>query len=184
MSEVSETQSPANDPNNFFRDVLRDWKERVRDNQVSHETAATRLAQMNYWLGIPASIISAVVGTSVFASLNQEVGIGPKIAVGVISIAVGVLTALQTFLRYAERSEKHHASAATLGAIHRQIELWLRLPVPELDEAKRILFEIEEKISAVQAAAPVISDGPGFLQLLVRAVVPRQTSLFVGRPRR
>jgi hypothetical protein len=76
--------------------------------------------------GLPAIIFSTIVGTSVFASLNNDnIPQWAKIAVGLISVVAAVLMALQTFLGFSERAEKHRTTAVRYGAVGRQIEQFL-----------------------------------------------------------
>jgi hypothetical protein len=68
------------------------------------------------------------VGTSVFATLGKEIDVVIKIAVGVASVTAAILTALQTFLSYAERAEKHRVVGVRYGAMRREIEKKLAFP--------------------------------------------------------
>jgi hypothetical protein len=53
--------------------------------QLAHFNAAMRFEKRNVQLGLPAIIFSTFVGTSVFASLNNEhIPEWPKIVVGLI----------------------------------------------------------------------------------------------------
>lgn len=108
--------------------LLEEWLFRIRRTQQAHYESATLFARRNYWLGIPAIGLSAIVGTSVFTALGKETEVAIKLAVGFASITAAILTALQTFLRYPERAEKHRMVATRYGAMRRELEKKLALP--------------------------------------------------------
>lgn len=102
--------------------LVEDWFRRARESQYIHYASAERYSLLNYWLGIPSTILSAVVGAAVFSSIESE-AIGEfKIFLGLISILSAVLTALNTFLGLAELSEKHRAAAANYSSIRKTLE--------------------------------------------------------------
>jgi Tfp pilus assembly major pilin PilA len=123
--------------------LLEEWLFRIRRAQQGHYESATHFARLNYWLGVPAIALSAIVGTSVFAALGKETIISIKIAVGVASVTAAILMALQTFLNYPERAEKHRTVATRYGTMRREIEKKLAFPPP-----KR---ELEAYIETLQA---------------------------------
>jgi hypothetical protein len=57
-----------------------------------------------------------------FATLHANPNTFIKIAVGFASVLVAILTGIQTFLRYAERAEKHRLAGVRYGSIKREIE--------------------------------------------------------------
>lgn len=99
------------------------WLRRARESQMTHYEMATRLSTRNHWIGVPVIMISALVGTSAFASvLSELIPIWAKIIVGVASVLAAVLAALQTFFKYSERAEQHKVFAAKFGALRRELE--------------------------------------------------------------
>lgn len=121
------------------------WLKRLRESQFAHYEAAERLSRANTRLGIPVVIFSAMVGTSIFASLgsSNELPTALRIAAGLISISAAVLASLQTFLKFSERAEKHRAIAARYGAIRRQIEQILAFEEINSDVLKNIRSQID-----------------------------------------
>ncbi len=72
------SQSPA-------KTLLQGWYGRLARVQLAHFNAAMRFEKRNVQLGLPAIIFSTFVGTSVFASLNNEhIPEWAKIVVGLI----------------------------------------------------------------------------------------------------
>ncbi|WP_109482416.1 SLATT domain-containing protein [Paraburkholderia sp. C35] len=104
-------------------ELLLKWIRRARESQKSHYDMADLLAARNRLFGIGVTVVSAVVGTTVFLSLVASSD-SPwvRLVVGLVSIAAAVSAALQTFLRYAERAEEHRAAGARYGAVRRRLE--------------------------------------------------------------
>jgi hypothetical protein len=111
---------------------MRDVLERATDYQRTyaivgrgHYLAAERLARLNRWLGIPVVVITAVVGTTIFGTINQQnVPTHWKILAGMVSLTGAVLSSLQTSLGFAQTAERHKAVASRYRAIKRRLELF------------------------------------------------------------
>jgi hypothetical protein len=74
-------------------------------------------------LGVPAIVLSTLVGTAVFASLQKQPELWLQISIGLASVLAAVLAGLQTFLGYTERAEKHRIAGAKYGALGRELEV-------------------------------------------------------------
>src|SRR5262245_25635422 len=98
-----------------FIDLVDSWRLRVRTYQKAHYDAAESLRRRNYFFGVPIIALSAIVGTSVFATISEDLSLWTRIVVGCVSISVAVLSALQTFFRFAERAEHHREAAIKYG---------------------------------------------------------------------
>jgi hypothetical protein len=75
-------------------------------------------------VGCLVTILTAFVGTAAFATLTlaAAVSIEMRILVGIVSVTSVVSAASQTYLRYAERAQKHRAAGARYGAVRRRLE--------------------------------------------------------------
>lgn len=85
-----------------------------------HDEAARRYAKGQFILGIPSLIASTIVGTSVFEAYSSEQV--PHIWVGILSILAAVLAALQTFMDFGGRSDKHRNAAVKYKSSIRLLE--------------------------------------------------------------
>ncbi|MFM0736054.1 SLATT domain-containing protein [Paraburkholderia xenovorans] len=103
--------------------LLLKWIRRARESQMSHYDMADLLSSRERRVGWLVTALTAFVGTAVFASLNAN-AVSPalRIVVGLVSVTAAVSSALQTFLRYAERAEKHRSAGARYGAVRRRLE--------------------------------------------------------------
>jgi hypothetical protein len=136
-------------------DLLRDWEGRAGASANAHYSLATRLSQANIRFGVPVVVLTTFVGTSVFATLQHDVNIALRIAVGMVSVLAAVLASLQTFLRFGERSEKHRTAAEAWAALRREVDEMVALhptylasrgdPKQYLDDLRRRMGEIAQQ---------------------------------------
>ena len=141
--------------------LLKDWRQRMAAASEAHYKLASRLRRNNLMLGVPVVIFSSCVGTSLFATLaDPEAGIPPafKIAVGSISVVAAILAALQTFLRFGERAEKHVVAADWYTAVRRDLEQVLALSAKERGTPKSCFDRIRKDMSKVGQQSPEIGD--------------------------
>jgi hypothetical protein len=132
-------------------DLLRQWLKRVRESSFAHYTAEEHYSRLHYYVGLPACVLAAIVGTTVFASLDKDVDFGIKFIVGLISVVTAIATGLQTFLRLAEQAERHRKVAGEYGDVRRHIEQMLVFN----DQATyAVIDEIRRRIDAIVANAP------------------------------
>ena len=87
--------------------LLAKWHRRCEESQYGHYTAELVFNKLNYLLGIPVVCLSALAGTSAFASLQADTTSEViQIATGLVSMAAAILASLQTFLRFSEQRGK------------------------------------------------------------------------------
>jgi hypothetical protein len=141
-------------PPNSTEALIDDWYRRARESQFAHFLATEPLVRANFRLGLPVVLFSTLVATSVFASLETAVSLGVRIAVGLVSISAAILSALQTFLRFEERAEKHRAAGGQYGALRRELEQIRAIGPPYDVDA---LSRIREEFDSVSNQAPAIS---------------------------
>ena len=138
------------------RSLLTQWHVRCRRNRVANYAAANVFSKRHIVLGVFTVSISAIVGTSVFASLGKQVMPAIQITVGVMSILAAVLAALQTFLKYGDRASAHRLTGSRYGALVRPIEMQLAVskepPPPQVVEA------IKTKMDKLAEEAPELPE--------------------------
>jgi hypothetical protein len=120
-----------------------------------HFLAAERNKAKNLWLGIPTTIITTLVATSVFGTLAQK---GEyfwlSVITGACSILAAVLSGLQTFLRFSESSQEHKSAAIAYQFLlsyadgtHRDASLAeLKTLVQELNEIDKLAPTIPDSV--------------------------------------
>jgi hypothetical protein len=149
------TIAPSPYPQNS-KELLEKWMRRLRESQFAHYEAAKSLSQSNYTLGLPAVILSTLVGTSIFASLGETVTPSIQISVGIISVVAATLSAVQTFLGFSERAAKHRASASRYGSARRRIEEMLAISRESMTTEE--ISNLRREIDSISEEAPDVSD--------------------------
>lgn len=139
-------------------DLLRHWRFRIHRVQIGHYEVGRIFEKRHFWLGVPAVVLSTIVGTAVFASLGRFVDeaalLWPKIAVGLLSVVAAVLVSLQTFLRYSEQAESHKTAGAKYAHLKHKLEMLAAIP-PENDaQLKNELEAIEAEWEKVREESP------------------------------
>ncbi len=138
--------------------LVRQWHFAARVAHKVHIKSAARAESMNTPLGVPAWILSAIVGTAIFASLSQTNPEGwQKIIFGLLSMLATVLTALQTHLGFSQLAELHRKSAGRYGTVRRQLEelLGSYSDAHPCDDSQ--IDPIGKAWSDIEAAAPSLS---------------------------
>lgn len=102
--------------------LARTWYDRTKVVAVGHYQAAARYSKFHYWLAIPAIVFSAVVGTAVFATIQQQASAWVQICAGLLSVCAAVLSILQLSLGYQEKAEKHRIAGFKYNAVGRRLE--------------------------------------------------------------
>ena len=103
-------------------DLLKRWQRGTRLLQVAHILSANSTHRLNRLFGISVVILTTIVGTSIFASIDA------KIAVGMLSMAAAVVSSLQLFLRHDDVVLRHKQAFAQYGQLRREIEQYLACP--------------------------------------------------------
>jgi hypothetical protein len=140
--------------------LLARWKKRLRESQFSHYAAAEHFSRRNTALGVPVVVLSAIVGSSVVATAQQQWPWPPwaQVLLGCLSLIAGVIAALQTWFGLAEKAEKHRVAAARYGAVRRHAEQTLAtLDTLEGAELIETVAAIRAKIDALAVEAPNVS---------------------------
>lgn len=126
-----------------------------------HHLAATQKSRLNNLFGVPAAIISAIVGTTVFSTLEHNPEAGWRIVVGLVLILSAVLSTLQTRFNYAEVAGKHKTAGIRYSAVRRHLELFeLKFADSALDR-QSALVELSKIIADLEKLAddlPAIPD--------------------------
>ena len=135
-------------------DLIESWRRRAHRMQLAHYETARTFDSSHLWLGLPAIVFSTVVGTTVFASLSKDTDVRLQIFVGLLSVVAALLTALQTFLKYSEKSEKHRVAGAKFSNLKHRIELLACLPPQSSDELKKQITMIEDRWATVREESP------------------------------
>lgn len=145
-------------------ELLRGWLLHSHKSRDRHNFAARKYDKWRYLIGIPATVLSAIVGTAIFATLSQgeptlsqwESGFLIKIFVGFLAVFAAVLTSLQAFLDLGSYAEKHRLAGVRYKAIIRELEQMGIGNKAELSLDDPLLTELRKRLDALEEESPVI----------------------------
>ena len=132
------------------------WLFRSARMQDAYYTASRDFDRRHLWLGIPSIVFSAVVGTTVFASLSKNADVLIQLGAGVLSVSAAILTTLQTFLKYSDLSEKHRTAGVKFAHLRHSIELIQVFPPDSADELRSRLTEVEVMWDKIRQDSPTL----------------------------
>lgn len=136
--------------------LLNAWHRRLSESQFAHYTAGRKLTGANLCLGVPAMVLSAIVAAATLATFDRPMNQSARVTFGCITLAVALMVSLQTFLRFAERSERHRVIAARYGSIKRRAE---QLLVGGGIVSDDDITELREQTDRITEEAPQINHG-------------------------
>lgn len=137
--------------------LAKDWFRRCRESQMVHYEYGSLLERRHLYFGIPAIVLSTIVGTAVFSSWEStSQNELMRVAFGMLSMLAASITALQTFLNLADRASKHKSAGANYGAIRRELELLKTIPPQTENDMRECLQKIKQKMDELADNAPGI----------------------------
>lgn len=122
--------------------LLAEWGDYAKCYCWLHQRSHHYYAKRNTALTIPVAILSTITGTasfgasSIFSSEYFQTG---QFIIGGLGVLVGVLTTVNNYLRYAQRSEGHRIAAILWDKLGRDITVQVALPVDLRDNAMSFL---------------------------------------------
>lgn len=138
--------------------IITDWFRRTRESQMTHYSCANHFSRLNYWIGIPTIVFSTAVGTAIFASFEEQAVSEYKVLLGLVSIFASVLAALQTFLNFSDRAEKHRLAGSGYASVRRDLELLKSFPENDQIKLEEKLKEIKLKMDHLAESSPRIPE--------------------------
>jgi hypothetical protein len=139
--------------------LLQSWHRRVAAAEAGHRVMADRMRRRYLMLGVPVVVLTTVVGTSVFASIQDStVPTWVRVLVGSVSILAAVISSLQTFLRYGMRAEGHRVAAIRYETLRRDMAAVLAIPRASRTEPLRQLDSVRGRMDRYAKESPTIGE--------------------------
>lgn len=148
--------------------LLAQWHNGLRIAHIAQSRSAATCELRGRLLGVAVVVLSTVVGTAIFSTLESSPSTAVKIVAGLASVSAGVLAALQTFLGFEQRAARHRETAAAYGALRRELEAAQAVGGDESLAA--LLGDLRSRWDALDANAPETS--PRLYRRAVAEVVP------------
>jgi hypothetical protein len=150
---MSEGSEPHEDWNENLEQVIKTTGERSQSLYWMHNNASIWASKRNDRIQIPAIILASLTGF-----LAATSNLVPPVGIGAMSLVVGILNTVNSYYKYAQRSEAHKITAQLYLKTYTIIEVELALPVQQRVDAKKILKKIRETMQHISEVAPPIPD--------------------------
>jgi len=139
-----------------LEDILAAEGERCRGLAWLHTRAETLTTRYNSYVQVPVIILSTLAGTASVGSATLFNGDTKtaSIAIGLVSIGVGILNTLGGFFAFAKRSEAHRIAQLSYGKLSSKISIELSLPRDERTTAESLLVHVRETMERLAETTP------------------------------
>jgi hypothetical protein len=137
-------------------DLLKNWLTGLRTLNKGNFVAATYFQKVHRVFGVPVMIATSVVGSAIFATLGKSGESAIQISAGIMSLAATVLSSLQTFLGYAERSSQHKSAAVKYGEVRTEVQWLLAHDLQKVADLDKKIETIRARWNNVDAEAPTL----------------------------
>jgi hypothetical protein len=142
-------------------DILAAEGEKCRGLSWIHMRCEAEMTKYNTMVQVPVIVLSTLAGTAsvgsstLFGSGNAT---SSGIAIGLVSISVGILNTLGGFFNFAKRSEAHRIAHLHYSKISSKIQIELSLPRLERDSAESLLNYVRDSMERLAETTPLASE--------------------------
>jgi hypothetical protein len=142
-----------------LEDILAQEGERCRGLAWLHIRAEALTSKYNTFVQVPVIVMSTLAGTASVGSATLFGG-GPasSIAIGLVSIGVGILNTLGSFFAFAKRTEAHRIAHLNYSKLSSKISIELSLPRDERMLAEPFLDNIREIMERLAETTPMVPE--------------------------
>ncbi len=136
-------------------ELLTQWKNGLRVRHIAHSKALSYYSSMDRIIGLLSTLFTAVVATTIFASMNESQEKTLILIAGLISILATLASAANAFLKYGELAERHKQAVASFGSLRRELETMLMqnniaaITTEKLQEFNINWSKLEESVPAL-----------------------------------
>jgi len=139
------------------KDLVNLWGKRARSSEAVHYQIAASYLRRNQLLSFAVIVLTATIGSGIFASLSTTASKQLRLVFGVISVLTAILAGLNRSLRYGERAEENRQAGARWAPIVNSAEqLLLGLESFSPDEAAKHVNELKKQIDDAAQRSPSI----------------------------
>jgi hypothetical protein len=148
---MSESVEPHEDWNTNLEKVVKKEGEQSQSLYWMHNSASRWASKRNDAIQIPAIILASVTGF-----LAATSNLVPPLAIGAMSLIVGILNTINSYYKFAQRSESHRITSQLYFKTYKIIEVELALPVHQRVDANKLLKKMRDTMQHVSEVAPPI----------------------------
>jgi hypothetical protein len=112
-----------------------------------HSAACDYYERLDAFYGIGSTVLAAVVGSTVFVTLQNTASEAIRIIAGIVGVTAAVWSGIQTAAKYGQRAERHRQASRQYATAVREIAELRAIPPPagqlqaRLDRLRKTLDE-------------------------------------------
>lgn len=152
-------EAPTISWNPELEDLLKAEGEKALGSAWIHARCENYYAQRNQWIAIPCVVLSTLSGS---ASVGSQTMFSDaktaSLAIGAVSIFVGILQTLSGFWGFAKLQEANRIAEIAYSKLHRFIAVELTLPRAERVAPKDMLKFCRDSIERLAETSPLIPE--------------------------
>lgn len=148
---MSESVEPHENWNENLEQVVKREGEQSQSLYWMHNSASVWASKRNDAIQIPAIILASLTGF-----LAASSNLVPSLAIGAMSLIVGILNTINSYYKFAQRSESHKITSQLYLKTYKIIEIELALPVHQRVDASKLLKKMRETMQHISEVAPAI----------------------------
>ena len=138
-----------------LENLLKGEAEKAESLSILHRISHEKYNRYSNAINIPVIIESSAIGFATGIKIDYE---DINIVLGIFSVVIGCIKALDSFFQLAQRSERHRLVSLQYAQICRKISVELALERDVRLEAKEALNMIRTDIKNLEEIAPIIPD--------------------------
>lgn len=133
--------------------LLEKWLLHATRKAYAHASCAQRSRTWRRIIGVPSVLLSAIVGTAVFAELENSEVIG-RFTVIVMVLCSAALTSLQTFFNYGEVEQVHKAADKKYSQVRRKLDRNLADVNKVTEDGLKLIEQMLNEASEIEPSIP------------------------------
>jgi hypothetical protein len=148
----------ANTWNSAHETLLASIGDKANCMRWMHTESQIYYDRWNFWLSVPSVTLTALAGATTIGitQLNPLAQTYVTIAVGITTIATGVLTSINQLLKAPQFSESHRIASIAYGKLYRVISNELALRRDQRTSAQDFLKIIRTEQDRLEESCPII----------------------------
>ena len=138
-----------------LENLLKEEAEKAESLSILHRLSHEKYNRWSNSINIPVIVGSSAIGFATGIQIDYK---DMNIILGIFSVVIGCIKALDSYFQLAQRSERHRLVSLQYSQICRKISVELALEREVRMDAKDALNIIRSEIKNLEEIAPIISD--------------------------
>ena len=133
--------------------LLDDWRRMALKASGRHSAACDRYERLDSVYGVGSTVLTAIVGSTIFVTLQKTASEGVRIAAGLVAAIAAVASGIQTAAKYGQLAERYRQASRHYATVARRIDEILADP-PERPQLTATLDQLRKSLDDAGAMAP------------------------------